>query len=109
MRSPKSLSRQRILLAAVVTIVPILLCGFMFGFDIPLASAPFWRMPKNDMMAMTAAYEAYVRQPWSFPITMVSGLLPKPFSIVFSDSIPWLSILLKASGLGPISIRSASS
>ena len=101
MRSPKSLSRQRILFAAVVTIVPILLCGFMFGFDIPLASAPFWRMPKNDMMAMTAAYEAYVRQPWSFPITMVSGLLPKPFSIVFSDSIPWLSILLKASGLGP--------
>jgi Family of unknown function (DUF6311) len=101
MRSPKFLSREQVLFAAVVTIVPILLCGFMFGFDIPLASAEFWVRPKNDMIAMTAAYEAYVRQPWSWPITMVSGLLPKPFSIVFSDSIPWVSILLKASGLGP--------
>lgn len=101
MRSPKSLSREQIVFAAIVTIVPILLCGFMFGFDIPLASAKFWLRPKNDMIAMTAAYEAYVRQPWGWPVTMVSGLLPKPFSIVFSDSIPWLSIVLKASGLGP--------
>ncbi|ADG09454.1 hypothetical protein B7G68_04860 [Caulobacter segnis] len=101
MRSPKSFSREQVLFAAVLTIVPILLCGFMFGFDIPLASADFWRTPKNDMLAMTGAYEAYVRQPWTFPLTMVSGLSPKPFSIVFSDSIPWLAILLKASGLGP--------
>ena len=104
MRLSKSLSREQIeaiAFAAIVTIAPILLCGFMFGFDIPLASAKFWGNPKNDMIAMTAAYEAYVRQPWTFPITMVSGLLPEPFSIVFSDSIPWLAILLKASGLGP--------
>lgn len=103
MRLPNKLSREQVqtlAFAAVVTIVPILLCGFMFGFDIPLASAKFWSNPKNDMLAMTAAYEAFVRQPWSFPITMVSGLLPKPVSIVFSDSIPWVSILLKASGLG---------
>lgn len=93
--------RKQIAFATIVTLVPILLCGFMFGFDIPLASARFWTVPKNDMIAMTAAYEAYVRQPWTLPITMVSGLLPNPVSIVFSDSIPWLSILLKASGLGP--------
>lgn len=101
MRSPKSLSREQVLFAAVITIIPILLCGLMFGFDIPLASAKFWSNPKNDMIAMTGAYQAYVRQPWTFPITMVSGLLAKPVSIVFTDSIPWLSVLLKASGLGP--------
>jgi hypothetical protein len=100
MRIP-SYSREQIAFGAVLTIVPILLCGFMFGFDIPLASAKFWANPKNDMIAMTAAYEAYVRQPWGFPITMVSGLLPQSVSIVFTDSIPWLSVLLKASGLGP--------
>jgi len=102
MRSPKSFSREQVLFAAVLTIVPILLCGFMFGFDIPLASAEFWSLPKGDMAAMTTAYEAYVRQPWTFPPTMVSGLTPQPVSIVYSDSIPWLSILLKASGLGPL-------
>lgn len=102
MRSPKSYSPQQVAFAAVLTIVPLLLCGFMFGFDIPLASAKFWSLPKGDMAAMTTAYEAYVRQPWTFPITMVSGLTPAPVSIVFSDSIPWLSVLLKASGLGPL-------
>jgi hypothetical protein len=101
MRFPKNPTREQVAFAVVVTIAPILLCGFMFGFDIPLASARFWSNPKNDMIAMTAAYEAFVRQPWGFPITMVSGLLPKPVSIVFTDSIPWLSILLKATGLGP--------
>ncbi len=100
MRFLKNLTREQIAFAAVVTIVPVLLCGFMFGFDIPLASAKFWSNPKNDMIAMTAAYEAWVRQPWTFPLTMVSGLLPKPVSIVFTDSIPWLAIVLKASGLG---------
>lgn len=101
MRFPKNFSLEQVAFAAVVTITPILLCGFMFGFDIPLASAKFWSLPKNDMIAMTGAYEAFVRQPWTWPITMVKGLTVQPVSIVFSDSIPWLSILLKASGLGP--------
>ncbi|HJV43022.1 hypothetical protein [Caulobacter sp.] len=102
MRSPKSFSLEQVAFAAVLTIVPLLLCGFMFGFDIPLATAKFWSLPKGDMAAMTTAYEAYVRQPWTFPITMVSGLTPAPVSIVFSDSVPWLSVVLKASGLGPL-------
>ncbi len=104
MRFPNRLSREQVeklAFAAVVTLVPILLCGFMFGFDIPLASAKFWINPKNDMLAMTGAYEAFVRQPWGFPLAVVRDLLPKPVSIVFSDSVPWLAILLKASGLGP--------
>ncbi len=102
MRPLKSVSREQVLFAAVMTTVPILLCGFLFGFDIPLASARFWSVAKNDMISMTAAYEAFVRQPWTFPLGMVSGLLPKPVSIVFTDSIPWLSILLKALGLGGV-------
>lgn len=104
MRLPNKLSREQVqtlAFAAVVTIVPILLCGYMFGFDIPLASAKFWINPKNDMLAMTGAYEAFIRQPWGFPLATLNDLLPKPVSIVFSDSIPWLAILLKASGLGP--------
>lgn len=100
MRFPQNLSREGIAFAVVVTVAPILLCGFMFGFDIALASAAFWSVAKNDMISMTAAYEAFVRQPWTFPLGLVSGLLPKPVSIVFTDSIPWLSIPLKALGLG---------
>jgi len=91
--------RGRIAFALAATLIPIVLCGFMFGFDIAFAHAEFWGRPKGDMAVMTAAYEAFVRQPWHWPLTTVSGLGDKPISIVFTDSIPWLAILLKATGL----------
>ncbi|WP_421739107.1 hypothetical protein [Caulobacter sp.] len=94
-------TRAQAAFGAVATLVPLLLFGFMFGFDLPLAKAAFWSLPKNDMMIMTAAYEAFVRQPWTVPIAMVSGLTPTPVSIVFADSIPWLAVALKALGVGP--------
>lgn len=77
------------------------LYAWMFGgFALVKSSAPFWSMPKGDMAIMTAGYEAFVGQPWSWPWTVVSGLSARPVSIVFTDSIPWLAILLKAIGLG---------
>lgn len=72
----------------------------VFGLGLASAAAEFWIMPKNDMTGMTAAYEAFLREPWDFPLAMVSRLLPEPVSIVFTDSIPWASIGLKASGVG---------
>ncbi|MET3665522.1 DUF6311 domain-containing protein [Caulobacter sp. 1776] len=92
----------RIAFALAATAIPILLCGFMFGFDIPLASAKFWTLPKGDMAAMTAAWEAFARQPWCWPLTTVTGLTDKPVSLVFTDSIPWLALLLKATGLSGV-------
>lgn len=95
----KAWDRASIGFALAATLIPVALCGFMFGFDIMLNSARFWSLPKNDMAAMTAAWEAFARQPWGWPPTQVNGLLAKPVSIVFTDSIPWLSLLLKATGL----------
>ncbi|WP_369060996.1 hypothetical protein ABOZ73_04245 [Caulobacter sp. 73W] len=86
----------------VAALIGVMLFGYMFGFDLPLASASFWTMPKSDMVAMTGGYEAFIREPWGFPITMVSNLTPEPTPIVFTDSIPWLSVLLKALGLGGV-------
>ncbi len=99
MRITKAFDRDRVLFAVAATVIPVLLCGFMFGFDIPLNRARFWALPKGDMAAMTAAWEAFVRQPWHWPVTTVTGLHDKPISIVFTDSLPWLSIALKATGL----------
>ncbi|MDI1366425.1 MAG: DUF6311 domain-containing protein [bacterium] len=76
--------------------------GLIFGFDFALASAKFWTNPKNDMIAMTAGFEALLRDPWAFPPTLTSHLNGQPVSIVFTDSIPWLALVLKALGLGHV-------
>ena len=92
-------NRSQLLFALAATLIPVVLCGFMFGFDIASAHSEFWARPKGDMAVMTASYEAFIRQPWHWPLTTVSGLGDKPISIVFTDSIPWLAIALKATGL----------
>ena len=92
--------RERLLFALAATVIPVLLCGWMFGFDIMLAGARYWTLPRNDMAAMQAGWEAFARQPWHWPLTTVNGLLDKPVSIVFTDSLPWMSLVLKATGLG---------
>lgn len=99
MRPFESMNRERMAFALAATVIPILLCGFMFGFDIMLNGARFWTLPKNDMAGMTAAWEAFAKQPWHWPPTSVSGLVEKPVSIVFADCIPWLALALKATGL----------
>jgi hypothetical protein len=102
MRGLATMDRGRMAFALAATAIPVLLCGWMFGFDIALASAKFWTLPKNDMAAMTAAWEAFARQPWHWPLTTVRGLMDKPVSLVFTDSIPWLALLLKATGLSGV-------
>lgn len=94
--------RRNAMLAAILAAAAgVLLFGHMFGFDLPLASAAFWSMPKNDMAAMTTGYEALLREPWSLSgLALTDRLTGKPLSVVFTDSIPWLSLALKASGLG---------
>lgn len=102
MRQFESMDRGRIAFVVAATAIPVLLCGFMFGFDISLATAKFWTLPKGDMAAMTAAWEAFAKQPWRWPLTTVTGLMDKPISLVFTDSIPWLALLLKATGLSGV-------
>lgn len=99
---PSKVDRSQILFALAATLIPVILWGFMFGFDIASGHAEFWTRPKGDMAVMTAAYEAFIRQPWHWPLTAVSGLGDKPISIVFTDSIPWLAIVMKATGLSHV-------
>jgi hypothetical protein len=81
----------------------IALFAYMFGLDLPLARAAFWSMPRGDMAVMTAGYEVLLHAPWNLAHPAVTDhLVGAPMSIVFTDSIPWMSLLLKASGLGEL-------
>lgn len=73
----------------------------VLGLSVLSPDAPVWRNPPKDMTTMMAGYEAVVHEPWRFPPTVTSRLLsPEAISVVYTDSIPWLTLALKTLGLG---------
>jgi hypothetical protein len=78
----------------------IIYFSWFYGFGLLRADAPFWVNPANDMTVMLGGYEALLHAPWRFPPTVVNSLTGAPVSIVYTDSLPWLSLALKASGIG---------
>lgn len=78
----------------------VLLFGWTIGFDALRASGHAWVTPRFDMAAMMSGYHRFLAAPWSLRPTVVTGLGPHPLSIVFTDSVPWVSLALKALGLG---------
>lgn len=87
-------------IALAVVVLGVALFGHVIGFGIVGAHAPFWRAPHNDMAAMLAGQEAVFRHPWRFPLVATDRLLaPTVLSTVYTDSIPWLTIGLKVTGL----------
>lgn len=86
--------------ALAVAVIGLLLFGQLFGFPLVGAHAPFWRAPHNDMAAMLAGQEAVFRDDWRFPLVATDRLLaPTSLSTVYTDSIPWMTIGLKLTGL----------
>lgn len=80
----------------------VLLFGWTIGFDALLASGRAWVTPRFDMAAMMTGYYGFLHAPWSPHPTVVEGLGGQPLSIVFTDSVPWVSLLLKALRLGRV-------
>jgi hypothetical protein len=78
----------------------LLLFGWTIGFDALLASGRAWVAPRFDMAAMMGGYYRFLHSPWSLRPTVVEGLGAAPVSIVFTDSVPWVSLTLKALQLG---------
>ena len=77
--------------------------GFQLVFGLRLLSAAdgYWANPHGDMTQMLAGELAGLRAPWSLPILTPDTLLaPDRVSLVYTDSIPWLTAVLKLGGLG---------
>ncbi len=68
-----------------------------------LPSDPLWQLPQGDRSQAVLGAEAFLRDPaWHFPLGVTSKLLSggAPVSIVYTDSAPWIAILVKAAGFG---------
>ena len=83
-----------------VVLAAVGLFHHLIGFRLIGAHADFWRAPHNDMATMLAGQEAVFRQAWRLPLVVTDRLLhPIPLSTVYTDSIPWMTVVLKATGL----------
>ena len=83
-----------------VVVAAIGLFQHLIGFRLVGAHADFWRAPHNDMATMLAGQEAVFRHGWRFPLVATDRLLsPTLLSTVYTDSIPWMTVALKATGL----------
>lgn len=88
--------------------VQVLLAG-LFGLahaaillrlGLGLAGDAFWQRPPGDLAMATIGAEALLRDGWHFPLSATALLSSgAPLPIVYTDSMPWLVVLLKALGL----------
>ena len=98
LRNPRAY-RAGVLTASIA--VALVLFGLVFGCGLLRADAPFWTSPIGDMGQMVAGEIAALRAPWSLPLLVTHTLdAPDAVAAVYTDSIPWLTALLKALHLG---------
>lgn len=72
------------------------------GFEVASASLPMWRSPGGDLSQSLLGAEAFLRDPaWHLPLAATGRLLADGhvLSIVYTDSVPWVTIAAKAAGL----------
>ena len=87
------------LVALSLVLLALLAFHSLIGLGIVSAQSPFWRAPPGDMSAMMTGAEAIFHAPWRFPPALSDRLLaPTSISIVYTDSAPWLTLALKATG-----------
>ena len=84
-------------------LVALVLFQAVYGLRLLNAGDAYWTNPHGDMGQMLAGELAGLRAPWGFPLLVVRTLTaPDPVSLVYTDSIPWLTALLKLLHLGPV-------
>ncbi|MBV9749618.1 MAG: hypothetical protein JO157_12485 [Acetobacteraceae bacterium] len=96
-------ARRRALLVAAAALLGLTHLWLTVGAGVLLPSDPLWQLPQGDASQAVLGAEAFLRDPaWHFPLGVTSKLLSggKPESIVYTDSAPWIAILVKAAGLG---------
>jgi hypothetical protein len=89
---------------AGLILAAIVLFQIVMGLPLLAANDPYWIEPKGDMATMMAGHYAVIDHPWRFPLAETTALRGEalPISIVYTDSLPWVTILMKALGLGRV-------
>ncbi|SDB32516.1 hypothetical protein [Belnapia rosea] len=74
--------------------------AILLRLGLAMAGDAFWQRPPGDLAMATIGAEALLRDGWHFPLSATALLSSSaPLPIVYTDSMPWLVVLLKALGL----------
>ncbi|WP_395444811.1 hypothetical protein [Caulobacter sp. UC70_42] len=89
---------------AVLVLAAVVLFHIVIGLPLLSADHDYWLEPGGDMATMMAGHYAIIDQPWHFPLGVTTALRGEavPTSIVYTDSLPWLTLIMKALGLGRV-------
>lgn len=88
----------------VLVLAAVILFHIVIGLPLLSAGHEYWLEPKGDMATMMAGHYAIIDHPWHFPLGVTTALRGEaiPTAIVYTDSLPWLTVLMKALGLGRV-------
>lgn len=91
-------------LPGTLVLAAIVLFQIVFGLPLLSADNAYWLEPRGDMATMMAGHYAIIDHPWHFPLGVTTALRGEatPTSIVYTDSLPWLTVMMKALGLGRV-------
>jgi hypothetical protein len=91
-------------LFGVLVLAALVLFHIVIGLPLLSAGDPYWVEPRGDMATMMAGHYAVIDHPWHFPLGVTTALRGEatPTAIVYSDSLPWLTVVMKALGLGRV-------
>ncbi|PIB90576.1 hypothetical protein [Caulobacter sp. FWC2] len=87
-----------------LVLAALVLFHIVIGLPLLSAGHPYWVEPRGDMATMMAGHYAIIDHPWRFPLGVTTALRGEaiPTAIVYTDSLPWLTVAMKALGLGRV-------
>lgn len=94
--------KHPLIVPAWLILAALVLFQIVVGLPLLSAAAPYWIEPKGDMASMMAGHWAIIDNGWRWPPTTTTALRgpETPLSIVYTDSLPWLTLAMKALGVG---------
>lgn len=87
-----------------LVLAAVVLFHIVIGLPLLGAGHDYWLEPGGDMATMMAGHYAIIDHPWHFPLGVTTALRGEavPTAIVYTDSLPWLTVIMKALGLGRV-------
>ncbi|MGH8222267.1 MAG: DUF6311 domain-containing protein [Woeseiaceae bacterium] len=89
--------RSSSVLYGISALLGLATVALLFDFDFLLGTSAYWQNIVGDAANHVAGYYYYVQDDWRYPIFFTKNLgYPEGASIIFTDSVPVLSLLVKS-------------